>query len=104
VQRHLSTGVSTLVALMAAHRLAARGDETASASSREEIAQIDAYLAYLHEDIEVREAVAPHRDAQWLRAPCAQAPGNLPTRPAPDDGCRIERSRCGPVADSPNYR
>jgi hypothetical protein len=53
MQRYLSIGVSTLVALMATHRAAARRAESAS-FAREEILQIDAYLAYLQEDAEVR--------------------------------------------------
>jgi hypothetical protein len=64
MQRYLSTGVSTLVALMAAHHAAARGDGSASATfAREEIMQIDAYLAYLQEDAEMREAVLLYQDA-----------------------------------------
>jgi hypothetical protein len=60
MQRYLSTGVSTLVALMAANRAAVRGGGSASATfAREEIVQIDVYLAYLQEDAEVREAVLP---------------------------------------------
>jgi hypothetical protein len=62
MQRYLSIGVSTLVALMTTHRAAARRAESAS-FAREEILQIDAYLAYLQEDAEVREAVLPYRDA-----------------------------------------
>ena len=45
MQRYLSVGVSTLVALMAAHRAAAGSDETRLAAfNQEEIARIDADL------------------------------------------------------------
>jgi hypothetical protein len=72
MQRYLSTGVSTLVSLMAMHRAAARGDESASATfAREEIRQIDAYLAYLREDAEAREAVSLYRDAPAPGVLCA---------------------------------
>lgn len=44
MERYLSVGVSTLVALMAAHRAAADGGETRAAFSQEEIARIEAEL------------------------------------------------------------
>jgi len=43
MERHLSTGVATLVALMAAHRAAA-ADRPARAYSQDEVARIEAML------------------------------------------------------------
>jgi hypothetical protein len=43
MERHLSTGVSTIIALMAAHRAASRGSASAR-FSHEEVARIEALL------------------------------------------------------------
>jgi Zn-dependent oligopeptidase len=47
MERHLSTGVSIIVALMAAHRAASETEGPATAYNQDEVARIDAYL---HED------------------------------------------------------
>jgi hypothetical protein len=44
MERHLSTGVATIVALMAAHRAASGREEPPVASCQDEIARIGAYL------------------------------------------------------------
>lgn len=44
MERHLSTGVATIVALMAAHRAAGGGEGVPVAYCQEEVARIDAYL------------------------------------------------------------
>jgi hypothetical protein len=44
MRRHLSTGVSTIVALMAAHRATSGRAGALSAYCQEEVARIDAYL------------------------------------------------------------
>jgi hypothetical protein len=44
LDRHLSTGVATIVALMAAHRVAPGRDGAPVACCQEEVDRIDAYL------------------------------------------------------------
>jgi hypothetical protein len=44
MERHLSTGVSTIVALMAAHRAASGREGPPAAYNQEAVARIDAYL------------------------------------------------------------
>jgi hypothetical protein len=44
MERHLSTGIATIVALMAAHRLASGREGPPAAYSQKEVARIDAYL------------------------------------------------------------
>jgi len=46
MQRYFSVGVTKLVALMAAHRLAASANGMTSAAFREEVARIDAELQF----------------------------------------------------------
>jgi hypothetical protein len=60
MERHLSTGVSTIVALMAAHRVASGRERSTAVYSQDEIARI---VAYLHENELARPAaaVAPNR-------------------------------------------
>lgn len=44
MERHLSTGVATIVALMAAHRAASSREEAPVPYGQEEIVRINAYL------------------------------------------------------------
>jgi hypothetical protein len=55
MERHLSTGVSIIVALMAAHRAASGREAPPTAYNQEEVARIDAYL---HEDKPAAPAAA----------------------------------------------
>jgi hypothetical protein len=45
MHRHLSTSVSTMVALMAAHRAASGRDGAPTTFNQDEVARIDAYLS-----------------------------------------------------------
>ena len=76
MERHLSTGVSTIVALMAAHRAASGREGPAAVYSHEEVARIDAYL---HDGQAQPVAPAPRRGRQSnqvaRRPPSTTAPG-----------------------------
>jgi hypothetical protein len=61
MERHLSAGVTTIVALMAAHRAAAGREGAPVSYCQEEVAQVDAYL---HED----EPAVPAATASSLTA------------------------------------
>jgi hypothetical protein len=58
MQRHLSTGVSTIVALMAAHRATSCREGAPAVYCQEEVARIDAYLR----EEESAEQVTAERD------------------------------------------
>lgn len=59
MERHLSTGLATIVALMAAHRAASGRDGTRVTYSQE---QVDRIGAYLHEKERMWD------DAVWMPA------------------------------------
>ena len=61
MERHLSTGVATIVALMAAHRAAGGGEGVQVAYCPEEVARIDAYLLVRTN----RPSPQPPRQAVW---------------------------------------